>query len=69
MTTHLRHGDVLALDDARVRGVYSIDVAEDGQTAIILLDLIDGSTGAASWHWRDPPGQCRTLTVVAEAGA
>jgi hypothetical protein len=69
MTTPLRHGDTLMLDDPRVVGLHSIDVAEDGQTVLMLLDLADGSTGAASWHWRDPPGACRTLTVVAEAGA
>lgn len=63
----LRHGDVLALDDPRVVDLYSVDVAEDGETVVALYDLADGSTGAASWHWRDPPGACRAVRVVMEA--
>lgn len=63
----LRHGDQLALDDPRVIGVYSIDVAEDGETVLMLLDVADGATGCASWHWRDPPGACRESHVVMEA--
>lgn len=63
----LRHGDQLALDDPRVVGLYSIDVAEDGETVVALYDLADGATGAASWRRRDAPGACRVVHVVMEA--
>lgn len=63
----LRHGDQLALDDPRVVDLYSIDVAEDGETVVALFDLADGATGSASWHWRDPPGAYRVVHVVMEA--
>jgi hypothetical protein len=67
MTTPLRHGDTLMLDDPRVVGVYSVGVAEDGQTVLAMYDLADGSTGCASWHWRDPPGASRFVRVVMAA--
>lgn len=67
MTTRLRYGDTLALDDPRVVDLYSIGVAEDGETVVALFDLADGATGAASWLWRDAPGACRVVRVVMEA--
>lgn len=67
MTTRLRHGDQLALDDPRVLGLYSCDLCEDGETMLALYDLAGGATGCASWQWRDAPGAGRVLTVVMEA--
>ncbi|MCO5105449.1 MAG: hypothetical protein M9907_00025 [Burkholderiaceae bacterium] len=67
MTTRLRHGDTLALDDPRVVDLYDINVAEDGETVIALYDLADGATGTASWHWRAAPGASRVVRVVMEA--
>jgi len=67
MTTPLHHGDVLAIDDPRVLGLYSVDLCEDGETVLALYDLADGATAAASWHWRDPPGACRFVRVVMAA--